>query len=258
MAQGIFSSITRMGTVEPFELQVARGQVTGHSSFSVFGYNPDLDTSEETIWADGGTVPHPANASVLAIVSTSTDDDGSPEGTGARTVYIEGLDGNYSTVSETVTLNGTSNVSTTNSYLYINQFYVATVGSGGANAGEITAKLNSTLYDIIATGYNNRTTAHYAVPAGYTAYLVEGAITAGQDTGATAVTGFLNQFGPDRIERVAAVTTVINGSAVYNFPFPVVIPEKNCIAASAIGTSVNNKVSAYFNIVLIKNNSVNA
>jgi hypothetical protein len=31
------------------------------------------------------------------------------------------------------------------------------------------------------------------------------------------------------------------------------IPEKNCVGASAIGASANNAVSSYFNIILIKN-----
>lgn len=256
MAQGIFSSITRMGTVEPFNLQVARGQITGHLSFSVFGYNPDVDTSEESIWPDGGTVPHPTTASVLSIVSTDAED--TSNGTGARTVYIEGLDGNYNVVSETVVLSGTTPVNTVNTYLYVNQLYVATAGTGGANAGEITAKVDSTLYDLIAVGYNNRTTAHYCVPAGYTAYLVSGIITAGQASGSTSITAFLKQHGPDGILRVGAVSTLNNGSVQYDFTYPYAIPEKNCIGASAIGTAANNSASAFFNLILIKNNSVNA
>lgn len=250
---GTVSSITQKARYEPFELQVARGQIAFHESFQVFGYNPDLDTTEESVWPDGGTVPHPTSASVLVIASTSTDDDGSPAGTGARTVFIEGLDGSYNVVSETVTMNGTTNVSTTNSYLYVNKFYVATVGAGGANAGDITAKVSTTLYDIILTGYNSRTTAHYCVPAGYTAYMTVGNFTAGQATGSTAVTGFLKQHGPDGILRVGAVSTLNNGSVQYDFAYPMQIPEKNCVGATAIGAAANNSVSAFFNIVLIKN-----
>jgi hypothetical protein len=246
------SSVTRGGAYEPFELQVSRGQIQGHTSFNVFGYNPDIDTSEETIWPDGGTIPHPTVASALSIVSTSTDDDGSPVGTGARTVYIEGVDGNYNVVSETITLNGTTAVATTNTYLYVNQFYVATAGNGGANAGEITAKVSTTLYDLIATGYNQRTTAHYCVPAGYTGYLTTGVITTGQASGSTSVTAFLKQHGPDGILRVGAVSTLNNGSVQYDFTYPYVIPEKNCVGATAVGTAANNSASAYFNIVLIK------
>lgn len=252
------SSISRFGVTEPFELQVARGQIMGHRSFQVFGYNPDVDTSEESIWPDGGVVPHPTVASVLDIVSTSVDDDGSPAGTGARTVYIEGVDGDYNIVSEIVVLNGTTDVETVNSYLYINQFYVATAGSGGANAGEITAKLDTTLYDLIAVGFNNRTTAHYCVPAGYTAYMTEGIITTGQASGSTSVTAYLKQHGPDGLVRVGAVSTLNNGSVQYDFNPPYRVDEKNCIGATAIGSANNNSASAFFNLILIKNDGSTA
>jgi len=249
----IYASQTQYGKNEAFALQVARGLVPGHTALSIFGYNGDVDTSEESVWPDGSTVPHPTTASKLNIVSTSTDDDGSPAGTGARTVYIEGLDNNYKVISETLTLNGTTNVETTQSYLYVNQFYVATVGTGGANAGEITAKVSTTLYDLIAIGYNQRTTAHYCVPAGYTGYLTTGVITSGQASGSTSVTAYLKQHGPDGILRVGAVSTLNNGSVQYDFTYPYVIPEKNCIGASAVGSAVNNSISAFFNLVLIKN-----
>lgn len=254
------SSITRQGAFEPFGLQVARGQIQGHSDIIVFGYNPDIDTSEESIWPNGGVVPHPAAESVLKISSDSNDDDGDPAGTGARTVYIEGLDGNYNVVSETVTLNGQTAVNTTNSYLYVNQFYVLTVGSGGSNAGivyagtgTVTSGVPAVIYDLIAAGYNNRTTAHYCVPAGYTGYMVKGTITTGQASGSTSVTAYLKQHGPDGILRVGAVSTLNNGSVAYDFDPPYVIPEKNCVGASAIGSAANNSASAFFNIILIKN-----
>jgi cephalosporin-C deacetylase-like acetyl esterase len=249
-------SVTVQGAYEPFELQVARNQIMGHSAVTVFGYNGDLDQTEESVWPNGGTVPHPTTASVLDIVSTSTDDDAA--GTGARTVFIEGLDNNYNVVSETVVLDGTTVVETVNSFLYVNQLYVATTGSGGVNAGEITAKVSTTLYDLIAVGYNQRTTAHYCVPAGYTAYLTEGAITAGQASGSTSITSFLKQHGPDGILRVVAISTLNNGSVQYDFAYPIAITEKSCFGASAVGSANNNSVSAFFNFVLIKNDSQTA
>lgn len=251
------SSITRQGAYEPFGLQVSRNQIQGHSDVIVFGYNPDLDTSEESIWPNGGTVPHPTAESVLKISSTSAND--TSDGTGARTVFIEGLDGDFNVVSETVILNGQTEVNTVNSYLYVNTFYVATVGSGGANAGDVnagtgtvTTGVPAVLYDMIATGYNQRTTAHYCVPAGYTGYMVKGVITAGQASGSTAVTAFLKQHGTDNILRVGAVSTINNGSVAYDFDPPYTIPEKNCVGATAIGAASNNSVSAFFNIILIK------
>lgn len=251
------SSITRQGSYEPFGLQVSRGQIQGHSTVIVFGYNADVDTSEESIWPDGGTVPHPTVASVLEISSTSANDTSA--GTGARTVYIGGLDGDYSVVSEIVTLNGQTAVNTTNSYLYVNEFYVVTVGSAGHNEGAInagtgvvTAGVPAVLYDLIGATYNNRTTAHYCVPAGYTGYMTSGIITSGQASGSTSVTAFLKQHGPDGLLRVGAVSTLNNGSVQYDFAMPYPIPEKNCIGATALGSANNNSVSAYFNIVLVK------
>jgi hypothetical protein len=254
------SSITRVGTYEPWELQVSRGQIPYHRSFQIFGYNPDVDQTEETVWAIGGIIPHPTVASVLKISSTDANDDGSPVGTGARTVLITGVDGNYNEVSDTVTLNGQTEVNTTNSYLYVNGFSALTVGSGGENAGTIyagtgtvTAGVPAVPYDAIAPGYNTRTTAHYCVPAGYTAYISEGIFTAGQPSGSTSVTGYLKQHGPDGILRIGAVTALNNGSVTYDFVYPLRVPEKNCFGASAIAAANNNLVSAFFNVIQIEN-----
>lgn len=253
----IISSVTRGGAFEPFGLQVSRNQIQGHQSVLVFGYNPDVDTAEESVWPDGGTIFHPTSESILKVSSSSANDTSA--GTGARTVFIEGLDGDYNVVSETVTLNGQTEVNTTNSYLYVNQLYVVTVGSGGANAGDInvgtgtvTSGVPAVLYDLIAAGYNQRTTAHYCVPAGYTGYMVTGVITSGQASGSTSITAYLKQHGPDGILRVGAVTTLNNGSIQYDFDPAYVIPEKNCVGATAIGAASNNSVSAFFNIILIK------
>jgi hypothetical protein len=252
------SSITRQGTFEPFGLQVARNQIQGHSHVIVFGYNPDVDTSEESVWPADGTVPHPSAASVLKISSSNTND--AAAGTGARKVFIEGLDGDYNVVGETVILNGQTAVDTVNSYLYVNTFTVTEVGSGEKNAGNInagtgvvTAGVPAVLYDVIAAGYNNRTTAHYCVPAGFTGFMVTGVVTAGKTAGTHEVTVTLQQHDPTSIVRVGAVTTLSANAVQYDFDPPYAIPEKNCVGAVAKGTANNNSVSSFFNIFLVKN-----
>jgi hypothetical protein len=256
----IYDSQTKYGKDENFSLQVARGLIPGHSAITVFGYNADVDTSEESVWPNGGTVPHPTAASVLKVSSTDAA-DASPSGTGARTVLITGLNGSFNEVSETIVLNGQTAVNTVNSYLYVNGLTVTSIGSGGANAGNInvgtgtvTAGEPAVLYDMIAIGYNNRTTGHYCVPAGYTAFLVHGLFTAGQASGSTSITGKLLVHSPDdNIVRVGAITTLNNGVVQYMFNYPTAIPEKSCVGATAIGSSNNNSVSSMFNICLIKN-----
>lgn len=252
-----FSSISRQGAYEPFELQISRGQIDGHTSVIVFGYNQDIDTTEESVWPDGGTVPHITTATVMKVSSTSANDTSA--GTGARTVYISGLDGNYNVVSETVTLNGQTEVNTTNSYLAINDMQVMSVGSGGHNDGAInigtgvvTAGVPAVLHDLIGATFNSRTTGHYTVPAGYTGYMMQGQFSAGQASGSTSVTGKLKITGTDNITRVGAIVTLNNGVADYQFELPFVIPEKTCVGATAVGSSANNSVSSMFIICLIK------
>lgn len=252
------SSITRQGTFEPFELQVARGQIPGHQAVTVFGYNPDVDTAVETIWPNGGVVAHPAVATVMKVSSTSADD--AAAGTGARSIYIEGLDANYNTVTETVTLNGQTEVNTVNSYLRINNFYTASVGSGGSNVGYIyigdgtvTAGVPATIYDLMDIGFNSRTTGHYTVPAGYTAYFYQGRLTVAQASGANVVTGQLVSTATDGIDRVSAVTTIDSGVSEYDFNIPIPFPEKTDIEARVFGTANNNSTSCMLVFVLIKN-----
>ena len=252
------SSISRFGLTEPFELQVSRGQITGHRAVTVFGYNPDVDTARVTVWPHTGIIPLPAAALQLKVSSSSADDTAA--GTGARTVYVAGLDANHNEIEEIVTLNGQTAVLTTQSFLHINNAYVATAGSGLSAAGDIyfgdgvvTAGVPATVYDLIKFDYNQRITASYTVPAGYTAYVSEGMFSAGQPGGSAQVVGRLLTVGADGIRRAAAITTVNNGSADYKFHYPIRIPEKTTVEASAQGSSNNNEASAMFILLLVSN-----
>lgn len=251
-------SITQNGRFEPFELQVARGQISFHQSVVVFGYNGDIDTATETIWPGGGILPYPDAVLQMSVSSSSTND--ASGGTGARTIYLSGLDAGHNTVSETVTLNGQTAVTTTNSYLHINEAYVSSAGSGNSAAGSIyigtgvvTLGVPATIYDIIAFDYNRRVTGSYTIPAGYTAYLMQGLFSVGQASGSTAVTGRLMTRGVNNIRLTAAIVTLNNGSADYMFEYPLAIPEKTTVEAQAFGSASNNACSSMFVMVLIKN-----
>lgn len=251
-------SITASGKVEPFGLQVSRGQIMGHRAVTIFGYNADVDTSEETIWTGGGVLSRPAAAGVLKVSSSSTDD--AAAGTGARTIVLNGLDANYNEISETIELNGQTAVNTTKSFLRVQDLYVATTGSGLTAAGIIyvgtgvvTAGVPATIYGEIAIGNNASLMAHYTIPAGYTAYFTYGNIGSGQLTGSHQVTGRLLTINGTGIRKTSAI--VAFGSGVQNFIFqaPIAIPEKNDIEAAAVSSAGNAVVSATIQIVLIKN-----
>lgn len=257
---GAPSSITRTGKNEPFELQVARGQISWHQSITVFGYNSDVDTSVETVWPYGGLLAFPAAALQLSVSSENAADTSA--GTGARTVYLEGLDANHNVISEVVTLNGQTAVTTTRSYLHINNCYVLTAGSGNSAAGTIyfgtgvvTAGVPATVYDVIQFDYNARVTGSYTVPAGYTAYVSQGLFSSGQVSGSNAVTGRLMTRGTNNIRLTSAVVTVNNGAADYAFEYPLRVPEKTTIEAQAVGAAANNACSSMFILLLVKNDA---
>jgi len=251
------SSVTRQGAYEPFELQVSRGQIQGHRNVTVFGFNPDVDTTQVSVWPLPSLITFPASALQMTVSSTSANDTAA--GTGARTIVVQGLDANYNEVSETVTLNGQTAVTMTASLLRVNYAYVATAGSANSAVGDIyigtgtvTAGVPATAYDIIKLDYNNTTTGSYTIPAGYTGYVSQGLFSTGQSGGSNQVQGRLLSRGTNNIRMTAAITTLNNGVANYVFEYPLAIPEKTTLEATAIGSSSNNAVSSLFILVLVK------
>lgn len=253
------SSISRIGRTEPFELQVARGQIYGHSVVHVFGHNPDVDDGvEATVWpVPGALLGHPAAPTIMKISSSSTDDTSA--GTGARTVRILGINGTGGYVEETVTLNGQTAVNTVNTYDAIERMTVLTVGSGGANAGTIyagtgtvTLGVPAVKYSAIGIGDNLSLVGHWTCPAGYTGYLTAGKLTTGTTNANQYVVGRLKIRGVDGITRTAALTTISETTAWYDFTFPIEISAGASVSATAEGNGNNNDVSSYFQIVLIR------
>ena len=162
---GIVRSITQVGTYEPFELQVARGQITGHSTVNIYGFQNSVTTSYLPIWENAGAYTFPAAAEIMHL--TSSVNTGSDKT--STTVLVQGLDANYTAISETVALNGTTAVSTTKSYLRINSMSV----SAGQPTGIIYLKdsTDTTTYAQINATIGRTQMAIYTVPAGYTFYL---------------------------------------------------------------------------------------
>jgi hypothetical protein len=169
MATSVVSSITRMGKIEPFDLQVARGQITMHSTVNIYGYGSAVTTSTIPAWENATAYTFPAAATTMNLVST-VNTGGDKTGT---SILIQGLDSSYAAISETLTLNGTTAVVTTKSYLRINSISVSAITAGANPTGVITLKdlTNTTTYAQIAAGFGRSQMSIYTVPAGSTFYL---------------------------------------------------------------------------------------
>jgi hypothetical protein len=256
---GTYSSATRQGAYEPFELQVSRGQVDGHKTLFKFGINGDVGTSVETVWAQGGTYVYPASATVMKISSSSADD--AADDTGARTISIAGLDANYNEISETVILNGQTEVNTVNSYLRISRMFVVTAGSGAtaagtiyAGTGTVTSGVPAVIYGMIALNANQTQMAFWTVPAGYTLYLMGVYYSSGNST-ANAWTNFqLIQRPLGGVFRQQSSTRMPgSGDFVLDLHTPVAFPEKTDIEIRAVASAGASNVSAEFEGIYIKN-----
>lgn len=142
----------------------------GYERASGWGNNPDIDLGgPEVVDPLGGTtIPWLSSATSLEIVSDSAAD--AAAGTGARTVSIDGLNANYSRVSQTVTLNGTTAVAIPTQLIAINRLRVLSAGTGLTNAGLITVRNAGagTSRCLIPIGRSISQSSGYTVPASCT------------------------------------------------------------------------------------------
>lgn len=234
-------SISQVGTTEPFELQVARGQIPGHSIRNIFGTNPSIGATFTTPWENNTALPFLPSAQQLSLVSTSASDT-------AVTILVNGVDADYVGISETVALTGTTPVVTTKSFFRINDL-ITVVGNA---VGDVTASYNSVVYAKIIAGRGKNQAAVFTVPKDYSFYL--GRIdaftaTANNDT---KIMTFRNKvtYSDGRVFNVAQTSFVNRMDIARNLPFKV--PEKATIEFQATMNSQTADVGIFGDGVLLK------
>lgn len=189
-------------------------------SVTKFGANFDIDsgTVPEDIWTGGGLYPFPTASSTLSVVSSSTED--ASGGTGATKIRIFGLDDNYDQINETVTLTGTTPVVTSQSFYRVNRMYIiGTVGSNGANVGNITVTHTPAgVISRIDANEGQTLQAVYTVPRDYYGHIQRIAVTVQGNAAATLGVDLYRRvnLGADasgwRVQRFGTAT----GSTQYN------------------------------------------
>ena len=257
-------SITQAGTTEDFALQVARGQVYNHRHIFKYGYNGACGATSETIWFQSGVYTWSSAAVKLKISSDNAADDGDPAGNGANTVTVEGLDGNYAEISETVTMNGTTPVETDATFLRTHRMYVETAGSGLTNTGVIYAADTGDTYGTpgvpdTATGIRSTIgasegqtlQAFYTIPAGYTGYMSSITGASGDGTNSSIVTMKARTVGG--AFRTKNKFVVFKGTYPIHFDIPQAYAEKTDIEVIATGNATATDVAITFELILVKN-----
>lgn len=104
---------------------VALGKTVGNEAWNIFGYSTAATGDLKAMWYRAADYVFPPAAQIMQVKSTNAAD--------TMNLLIQGLDANYDRISETVTLAGTSIVSTTKEFLRLNGAIIL----AGSNAGTI-------------------------------------------------------------------------------------------------------------------------
>lgn len=160
-----------------FKYEVALGLRQGYTTWNKWGYNAAVAAGTETVWSVSSLFTRLTAAETLIIASSSIEDDPVKAdlsvGTGAYSVIIYGVNENYDNVTEVVTLNGTASVNSVNTYLGVNRMAIYLAGTGGVNAGTISATTltPTTTQAEIPVGAGSTQHAFFFVAQGHTALL---------------------------------------------------------------------------------------
>jgi hypothetical protein len=239
-------------------LAMARGEFEGSSVVGKFGQNPNVGTSEEDIWSQGGTYTGFLTAASAVRIKAGGDTNDTAAGTGARTIRAEGLDANFVAATEDITTAGASASSaTTQTFIRVNRAYVLTTGTyHGSNTDDIEIETTGgATVASIAAGLGQTQLAIYCVPAGKTAYITNAwavldgtkpaTIRLWQSRDADDVTT------PFTGKRIIRNFPGVTGSLRHQVEALVAVPEKSDIWMSAIGPSGGVGIAAGFDLNLV-------
>lgn len=208
------------------------------------------------VWPPSGKWAELSTPRQHNIVSDDSND--TLLGDGARVVEVSGLDSSYNLISETVDMDGISNVLTTLTYKIIHKLMVVEAGTDEFNQGTITAiaDVDSQLMAQMDANYNESLMAIYQIPNGFTGYIPEVFTSTNRHTSTNDSDTRLvvKPFGQ------AFQTKYLNynnaeGASSYTkrYQIPLMFPEKSIIKLQFQPEQDNTDIAGGFDIALVPN-----
>jgi len=161
-------------TMNDFYLEVAKGNVAGHSSINKFGSNIDIaDGTEEPVWSGSGAYTFSTTADITHIVSSNTGDNG-------KVVEVQGLNASWEVIVQEKALGSpaTTGVALTTPLIRVFRMRfldaATNVGVVQCGVGAVTSAFTAgNLRAQMDAGNGQTLMAIYTVPAGKTAYMTK-------------------------------------------------------------------------------------
>jgi len=260
--QGVFNkSAILVQQVDPFNTGIGSG-AGSQGYIEKFGANLSVNANLQTIWEEGGIYNYLTTASKLSAISDDSED--ALNGTGARTIEIQGLDVNYNTITEVISCNATDGRNggpeSTNEFLRVFRAIVKTAGSDGTNAGLID--INSNVSPIIAIGtkgsgsgkegFGQSQTSVYTIPAGKTGYLTQWSVGSSDYNAKVHAYFVASEVNDGKILRIKDVM-FLNNYSIKDYKVPLAFPAKTDLEVRAWDGATGTAVSTSYNIILVDN-----
>jgi len=151
--------------------EVQRGNIVGQRAIGIQGVAVAMTTAFRTVWDDESLVDIGLLNTPALVEVASTDANDTSAGSGARTLLLSGLNSLNEEITETIILNGQTEVSSVNQYRAINDMRVLTVGATRGNEGKIycgtgvfTAGVPATKYAVMSIADTIAKIGHFTVP----------------------------------------------------------------------------------------------
>lgn len=229
-------------------IHIANGQMLNASHINKFGYTGASINGTATIWDGSGTsaiYTYLTAPTTLRVESDDNDDDGA-------TYLIEGLDGDYNPVSESITTDADTGIGT-GTQQFLRVFRARMTSNGGVNVGNVSINKsdNSTLLAYIKEDNGQTLMSIYTVPAGKTAYLFKLHGSVDKANVDVKFMFFETPFGGSR--NIKHMSGTQGGNPIdYDYPVPLRFEEKSDLEMR-ITTSGSCGAGGIFDLILVDN-----
>jgi hypothetical protein len=228
------------------KILISSNQVLRTTFEHKFGAVPAMSQSTTgTVWDVNDTLyPWSAfdTAGTITIQAVNASDNN-------KQVRIFGLDANWDTQDQIVTVSNTEAVTVPGTWKRVFRAFMAN-GSVN-NVANINIQKGDTTVARISAGIGQTLMAIYTIPRGYNAFLCKGVATAQSSADGS---GFMYIRYKDQASYRVGHTFEVAGNGQYNYEFtvPPKIPEQSDIDVRIATRTNNGRYTAAFDLILVK------